>query len=94
MAAWGAKTTEENSTYPLSETGAGEMQGLRTGRLLLLLQRLFFIDKSRTPSADTEGKKHLDSVLKVWTSRTKDLRLPIKCCMGGYLDRWVKLMAS
>lgn len=60
MVAWGVKTNEENSTYPLSEAAAGERQGLRTGRLLLLLQRLFFIDKSRTPSVGTEYNKQLD----------------------------------
>lgn len=57
MVVWGVKTDEENSTYPLSEAAAGERQGLRTDRLLLLLQRLFFIDKSRTPSVGTERNK-------------------------------------
>lgn len=60
MVARGVKTIEENSTYPLSEATAGERQGLRTGRLLLLLQRLFFIDKSRTPSVGIEHNKQLD----------------------------------
>lgn len=65
MALWGVKTDEENSTYPLSEAAAGERQGLRAGRLLPLLQRLFFIDKSRTPSADRGREKRLVSALSL-----------------------------
>lgn len=51
------KQRERMLSYPLTVDVAGERQGLRTGRLLLLLERFFLIDKSRTPS-DKKKKNH------------------------------------
>lgn len=77
-------------TYPLSDAAAGERQGLRTDRLLLLLQRLFFIDKSRTPSVGTERNKQSGKYASRLAGRGS-CALQMRC---RHLDRWAKLMAS
>lgn len=90
MVARGVKTKVGKSTYPLSEAAAGERQGLRTDRLLLLLQRLLFIDKSRTPSVGTERNKQLGECA-AGRGRRGGCALPTR---RRHLDRWATPTAS